>query len=309
MSEVRQIEEDEFGTFEDEQDVPVEVGCGYVVYAYAKGLTLSCTGNWTREASEALSAGQITRLALTSVDGFSERSLEFLEDWPNVRELVVIDRNLEDISAISRMSGLVELSVEADSQASFDLRPMLALSSLFVTWTHVRDTIRSSTLPICKIGIWGMDAVDLGALRRLEWLERVEIIRTRTLESVSGIEGRHVHSLRIAGAPGLSDLGALAELPDLEELTLESCRGVGRLDSLADAAGPIRELWLDNCGRIDSLHPVSKLSTLEVVVLSGDTTVVDGDLTPLRELPQLRTLRTPWRRHYSENPAGIAPSN
>jgi internalin A len=57
-------------------------------------------------------------------------------------------------------------------------------------------------------------------------------------------------------------------------------------------------LSLRNAGSIPSLAFVRRLRRLRWLGLGGSTTVVDGDMSPLMTLPELRTLTYTDRRPY-----------
>jgi Leucine-rich repeat (LRR) protein len=99
----------------------------------------------------------------------------------------------------------------------------------------------------------------------------------RNLESLDGIENlESLRSLSINECNRLSDLSALTALTNLEHLVVSD--------------------W----GVIETLAPIAKLKKLRAFSFSGArTTIKDGDLSPLEDLPQLSMLMFASRRHYS----------
>lgn len=69
------------------------------------------TGRWSDAAREALLAGEAESLWLNYARGYSEPDLEFLEDLP-VRRLLIIDRKLGHLEPLSRLQALEELRLE-----------------------------------------------------------------------------------------------------------------------------------------------------------------------------------------------------
>jgi len=66
-------------------------------------------------------------------------------------------------------------------------------------------------------------------------------------------------------------------------------------------AGECRELtdlWLVDCGEVQSIAFVRNLENLSSFGANGTTKVVDGDLEPLLELRHLRKVAIARRRHY-----------
>ena len=59
-------------------------------------------------------------------------------------------------------------------------------------------------------------------------------------------------------------------------------------------------LNLTDCGELDSLAPLSGLRSLKALAFAGaKTTLRDGDLRPLLDLPKLSMVMFGARRHYS----------
>lgn len=123
-----------------------------------------------------------------------------------------------------------------------------------------------------------LSAVQLGDLTPLQELSKLE-------------------ALTVAAAKGLQSLGGIEAMHRLRSLTIESSRGLGSLQPIGDLVD-IKRLWLHNCGPINTLKPLEKLIQLREVTLSGNTKVIDGDLSVLRELPQLKTVCVVDQPHY-----------
>src|SRR5262249_7644923 len=90
---------------------------------------------------------------------------------------------------------------------------------------------------------------------------------------------------------GLASVGA-----PLTELEFESCLGICSLVNLTRL--DLTWLGLNDCGRIDSLHPIAALQRLERFHAWESTRILDDDLTPLIELPALRKIAMRDRATY-----------
>lgn len=292
---------------EDDHWPILERGAGYVIEARPEGPSLDCVGCWTGEASEVLSSGRVNGLTLSYTSGFSESSLDFIEPWP-IQSLMLIDRSMGGIHQLERLGQLESLFVQAGDRATLDISAFSRLSQLGTYWSHVEDSVTNVAPTLRDLTVWTLRTADLVPLEPIQRLQTLEIITARALKTLDGIEGSQLREIRIAGAPRLSDISAIAVLPELTNVTFEGCRSITSIGSLARASDKIRELWLDDCGEVESLRPIEYLTGLETVVLSGDTNIVDGDLDPLNRLPSLRTLRMTKKRHYNIDPASIAPS-
>jgi hypothetical protein len=64
---------------------------------------------------------------------------------------------------------------------------------------------------------------------------------------------------------------------------------------------------VNNCGDIETLKPLSRLTSLEWVTFSESTNIVDGDLSSLFQM-RLSRIAFQNRRHYSHKREAFHPS-
>ena len=97
----------------------------------------------------------------------------------------------------------------------------------------------------------------------------------------------------------LANLDGVGALAGLRSLTVNEGHKIHDLAPLA-ALEKLEVLNLTDCGELDSLAPLAGLRNLRAVAFAGEkTTLRDGDLSPLLELPKLAMVMFGGRRHYS----------
>jgi internalin A len=264
------------------------------------GRTLVVVGAWGREAESVLASGAADGLVLNYARGFQERTLDFLGDWP-LRRLTILARTINHLTPLYRLAPtLGSVSIEVNPSAEFDLGRMPKLTGLAAAdWGQVRGTIGELS-DLVDLYVGGYVDVDLTPLR---WNRKLSSVRMKNAPRLSSLDGvEHLLSLTqlaIHGARQLQDLSALADHgpPLLEELQLQACRGARDLSYLERFAA-LRFLNIAECGDIESLRPLSDLRELQSLWAYGSTSIVDGDLRPLLDLPVLTDLRLMGRTHY-----------
>jgi internalin A len=271
----------------------------YVFEDDRAGRTLVVTGSWSASAAEALANGEADGLNLNYARGFVGGDLEFLDGRLGVRRLKLLDRGVADLGPIARLaSSLEELSVQAAADAEVDLAALPRLRVVAGEWSVIRNTL-SGVEYLESVSTWRFDEHDLHAFRDHFGLRRLTIKEAPYLESLSGIEDLHELSvLDVVLARKLSDLSDVAAISSsLRQFKLESCRAVSSLDDIEDLR-ELRVLGFSNCGDIASIVPLRSLAQLEELYAWGTTRIIDGDLSPLNQLPHLREIRMKDRRGY-----------
>lgn len=281
----------------------------YVFDDAPEGRSLVVTGAWSPEAAESLKRGEADGLVLNYARGFTEHSLEFLEAGWGVRRLRVLDRSIEDLTPIGRLSeSLEELSVQAAPPAELDLGLVPRVRVLGAEWALIRPTV-SALDALREVITWRFDEVDLHAFRDHVNLRRLVVKDAPRLESLDGIGSLpDLEVLSIIGARRLGDIADVADLgATLQEFELQGCRALSAIDDVASLVN-LRFLGVSDCGDIESFAPIKELENLEELYAWGSTRVVDGDLSPLARLPELKEIRMQERREYGPRVAELKSS-
>ena len=130
-------------------------------------------------------------------------------------------------------------------------------------------------LEINRARIWGCKYT---SLRKVAMLQNLEVLAILAYPDETFAPIGQLHALRYLSVihfPGVTDLGPLAALKNLETLSLASAPGW-------DASGKVLA--------VDSLEPIAKLSQLRHLELFG-VRAADKDLSVLLNLQQLQSAR------------------
>jgi len=269
----------------------------YILEDTPEGRSLVATGPWSEDAGRALVRGEADGLVLNYARGFSG-SLDLLDDSWRLRRLSVLDRSIVDLDPIGRLATLEKLSVQAAPDAVLDLGPLLRLRSVSGAWALIGRTL-SAVDELERVSTWMFGDVDLHAFRDHVALKTLTIKDAPYLESLAGLGNLpDLAILKIIGARRLHEIEDIGELPaSLHELEFEECPRIGEIDFVASLVS-LRFLGISESGDIASLAPIQSLSQLETFYAWGTTRIVDGDLSPLERLPQLKEIRMRNRRGY-----------
>ncbi|WP_432889211.1 hypothetical protein ACQPYH_09740 [Kribbella sp. CA-245084] len=228
--------------------------------------------------------------------GFDTPDLRFLDGLP-VRNLVVIDRRLQSLDPIySLASTLRSMSLTVDPALTVDLERLPGLTEVGADWGQIRQTF-GFAVHLVRLFVRRYTEDDLSVLASAAGLETLVMKDRPRLTSLDGLPGlaalRHL-GIYLAGR--LSDTGAVRGAI-LRELHLEACKKVTTLDDIA-TCGDLEVLNLSDGASFSSAEPLRALTKLQDLFLYGSTRIMDGDLSPIADLPELRELRMQSRRHY-----------
>lgn len=258
------------------------------------------SGSWTEDESRAVLAGH-DHVVLNYALGYESGPLDPIAGLP-IRDLMILDRRLEDVSPILTLGETLEgLSLEVGNRGPLDLRRLPKLRLLYADWSQMQDHLHT-----CE----GLEDLCIGRYRELNFdplpdsLARVTrlrfVLRMTRLVSLDGVDRlANVKWLDISYAPRLADITAIAGLRDapLAWLAIDNCRKVTALEPLG-ALETLKYLSVSEGGDVQSVAPLRPLQSLEELHLHSSTRIADGDLTPLLELSSLKELRLASRRHY-----------
>lgn len=241
---------------------------------------------------------RVDRLVLNYARGFREPDLEFLRGLP-IRGLSILSYTVTDLSPIYALADtLTDLAV-GRSRGPLDLQRLPHLRKLSTDWSSIHSTVQFAG-ELDDLYLAGYRPHDLHPLSHLTQLTRLRMKHYPSVRSIDGLQSfSHLEELLIAGARQLADITALNEptLSGLKTLNLGSCRKIPDLAPIGQR-GELKVLNAADCGDLPTLAPLADLTRLEELYLYESTNVLDGDLTPIAQLPALRELAMMNRRHY-----------
>ena len=195
-------------------------------------------------------------------------SLDDLTKLPNLVQLSLAQTNAVDLSPLAKLTKLESLELFYSPAADFS--PIASLSNLRHLAIQDCDYITNlSFLTGCKnireLVLIGDDRLeDLSALSGVGELQYLHLEGVDPGLFLPYLNGKTIHQLKIGWHP-LASLAELAGIAELEELI---CNGVD----------------------FDSLEGGEQLTALERLTISAADDQTDIDLSPLMNLPKLKTL-------------------
>ena len=232
------------------------------------------------------------------IDGYGGDSLKGIGKCRKIIELSISDAGkLEDISELSSLSRLRELSLSGKFQNLDPLKSLASLQTLYINDAkELRDVSGlSGCLGLERINLNGVSS--LGSLWGIAQLKSLQELEVYSWESTSGYidihEVRELSNLRdltiscsgrvLRGFPTVRYLEKLRSL----DLSGCNCRGVTALSPLRKLR-LLNSLKMANCQSVTNLNGLSDLHCLETLELIDMPRL--ASLSGLREFDQLQQL-------------------
>lgn len=235
-------------------------------------------------------------IVVTTQEYYDLNNLDFLWDYPDVRVIDVCVTPLSgplDLSGLRALTDLRVLRCSVPLQLDAAVHPRL--EDFSGEWLPQIDFAAFSRLR--RLSLWSFRprSRDMSGLRVSDSLQELRLVKPG-IDSLAGIE--RVSGLRSLGLYYLrkkvSDYARIGALARLETLDLESCRGIVDYGFLCGLSR-LKKLMLTRCSDLPNVRFVESLPRL-VHFSFVDTTVSDGDLRPLLNIPYVGFTS---RRSYS----------
>jgi hypothetical protein len=264
------------------------------------------TSSWSDEMASYLMDEHVSELELNDAKGWHGNDLGFLTTLRQLQALKIIDLKLQSIEPIHVLQSLRSLEVitYCASEIRFSMFPWLEDCGL--EWRPRAASLFSCTTlkSLFLNGYDGKDTNPFGQLRKLESLA----LLNAPIEDLRGLAVlENLRSLRLANLGCLKSLAGVEKLIGLEELEIHTCRGIRSIEEIGYLCR-LRQLHLNNDGKIMSLKPLARLTDLEAISFYETTNIVDGDLSPLLCQSNLSRVSFQNRRHYSHRREEFNPA-
>jgi BspA type Leucine rich repeat region (6 copies) len=258
-------------------------------------------GEFRPEMLAEFKKNNITELYLNTAKGWKPTDLSFLEDCEDLVGLYLVgliperyaNLNFDKIHCLSKLKYLRTEANYLKEEIRFEAFPDLEETS--IEWRpKVKSVFHSVKLK--ELFINHYKGRDLSAFSSLTNLEELSLLNS-PLESLNGIEKlTKLKKIRFGNLKKLTTVSELASLTNLEQLWIEGSRKIQSIDAVANLIN-LKVLNFSESGNIETIKPIAKLNKLERIIFSGSTNIVDGDLTPLLNRPNI-VIALPRRKHY-----------
>ena len=268
------------------------------------GRCLVLTAPWSDDIRSVIDKENISVLRLSQSAGWKGDDISFLRELPNLRGVEIYSWNVKDLTPLQALKGLEYLGLQCEFTKAPDFSGFGGLKICKLLWRPKAKTIFSCR-GLSLLNIVNYPSEDLTDIDNMKDLKRLQLT-SKKLVSLTGIEKLvSLSILDLAGCSRLVTLSGVEKCQQVETVELEGCKKVHDV-SLLGELGKVKSLALTDCGKIRSLQPLANCPLLEEITFVGDTSIEDGVLTPLLEIPKLKKMWFVDKRHYSHKRDQVA---
>lgn len=255
-------------------------------------------GWWGPEIAAAMKERRIPALQANHAWGWKGDGCAFLREVPWLRGLELISGTIEDLSPVAELVGLERLNLSCHSRRSVDFSGLQRLQSCSMNWLRGGESVfRCEGLE--SLYLDGVKEAQLAGISELTSLKKLTIANSN-LSSLAALDGLfQLEKLELLNCRKLTQIDGLGRFECLKWLVIDGSKAIQDFAPVS-AIADLEILNLSDCGKIRTLAFSRGLKKLRAFAFAGSsTTVEDGDLSPLEDLPELAMLMFGPRKHYS----------
>lgn len=249
---------------------------------------------WVKEMAK--KTKKVKELELNHVNGWKGDNLSFLQQIPQLVVFEIIDFRIRDVSGIHYLNKLKVLDVNTYCNTEIDFSHFPRLEDVSLEWRKVRGFFECKNLKRIFVNHYSGDNLEeYSNFSRLEHLS----LKSPRIESIGKINAlENLTQLLLGNATKLTSLEGIEKLENLKTLEIMTCKKIFGIEPVQKLKN-LEKLFICNCGDIKSLKPLVGLDNLREVHFYESTKILDGDLTPLKQLPKLKKTSFQERRYYN----------
>ena len=252
---------------------------------------------WEKGAEQVLLQNGVVELELNSSKGWRGNDISFVKSLPDLRAFSIIDLKIPSVDPVHFLQRLRKIEIITYCKTKIDFSSFPLLEDCAIEWRNGASSLFScKTIRILFINRY--NEKDASNFSKLIDLENLTILNSSiiSLEGLSSLNRLRV--LRIGNLRNLTSLSGIEKLKHLEELEIQKCNKITEIKELAELPR-LRSVAMNDSGAIESIRPLAKTESLETLLFYGTTNILDGDLSPLKNLKRLSNVSYQNRRHYS----------
>lgn len=263
-------------------------------------------GPWRPEFAKLIKEHGIRKLTLSISMSWWEDSIDFISELPPLDAIIISTNDRLDLAPLFSQSCLKELILPDCFKGKFDPSKFQHLEHLATRWSTGLQN-----LPACmglkRLTISAYPYEDFAPIETLSRVEQLTVF-SKKLISLKGLSAfQNLKTLNLFYCSNLVDVGPLNDCQILREIDLSWSKRLIKLPDALAISG-LKKFSMNVSGGLESLIAIKNCLGLEEVSFYGSTSIKDGQIAFLADLPFLREARFKNRTHYDVTLEALAAS-
>lgn len=256
----------------------------------------SIRSNFIEEDITFIKNNRISNIRLNDTYEFFERDLDKLEGVDVKRLYIQPFSNIKfSYSRLSEFTNLEYLVIQNGGPDYIDLSSNLNLRYILVAnCTNLHGLQFLNKLESMVLTKPTLEHFSSETMKKLTCLKDVALYDTPIIHDFSFLHGTSLEHVTIYNAKQVDFSGV--EFSSLRSLKIKKCKKFSNIENIFLLSSLV-QLYIIDSFKLNSVKDLSALSNLEVLVVMGKSSILDGDFTPL--YGRLRHFGFDDKRHYS----------
>ncbi len=261
------------------------------------GMKAIIISEWNDSFLELINNNNVTELELNDGKGWRGSNLDFLVLLPNLKSLIVIDLKIESLNSIHYLNKLEKIDIITYAKTPINFKSFPNLLECNIEWIKGSESLFELT-KIRRLFINNYKGKDSSVLSRMLELEELSLLNTSFNEIKGILFLKELKKLKLASLKKINSLEGIGKLKKIKELEVQNCKSIFDVSPIFELIN-IERLLLVDLNTISSIKGIEKLVLMRYFLFYGSTDVIDGDISSLFLMKQIRKISFQNRKHYS----------
>lgn len=222
-------------------------------------------------------------------------SLGFLGEHTFLEALDITTVDDFDFSFLSELKGLKELTISTVGENKIDLSSQINLEELAIHWRKGGILGIEKCQNLTSLCLIDFKESDFSAISQLINLKKL-VVKTSSIKTINGLQNfQFLEILSLGNCRSLKSIEEITHLKELTSLDIELCSKIEDYNFISSLYN-LKSLDINDCKGVNSIKFIQNLHALQKITLLGSTDILDGDMTPAKNI---NTVFYYPRKHYN----------
>ncbi len=227
-------------------------------------------------------------------------SIDFLKGYTFLKELEIECVYDHDFDFLNKLVLLERLSIgkSIKNKNTINFNNLKNLKNLTLNWRKNKIKNLHKCIKINNLCLIDFNEDNFSAINKLHNLKSI-VVKNAKVKSLEGLhELVFLENIFIGNCLSLNSVSSINGLEKVDSITFNKCLNIKDFDNLHSLPS-LKTLQIIDCGRIDSIQFIANFPELNKITLLGNTVVLDGNLTPIKNVKEISFN---FKEHYNLKP-------